>query len=281
MWRVLRPNPVSETQRLINRLTSRVNWLGSLKVIRILVTTLLLGAIIAGFTRGLWVEEASGVITSYSTWTSVAYSVFLVTRSIEYKNTAISVSSIAGRAYLAQYGADGPCVQVTWDIVTRDFCKLTIRNVMNTRVKSGSLSGSLIGFLGTQTGTQFIVTGMVGNSPFTVDFDSINVGESLQIGINIPRSLALSEFVTVGMGDVGIYLDEGVKTVVGLQAIRTFSSISVWSTVTYAYPMTRTFTIEEPLLAGTSTIWLLLILGGVGAIVAILFQRRKKRPAVV
>jgi hypothetical protein len=232
-----------------------------LKVIRILVTTLLLGAIILGFTREVWVEEASGVITSYSTWITTEYSTrYTTSYSTQYRSTTVTTEEI-----LSQNQLTGPYlrIMIAMLVVQRKdtptgiggapvlVYDIGISNLMDTAILNGSIS-----------------IRMAGAPPQKIGFESIGAGERIRVYGEIGTPVASYPYFE----EVSFTRQ---STLVNQVPVATESRPQV-VTVTYARTLTTMYTISEPLLDNAVTISALVLVATI-VIAALVLMKRKRR----
>jgi len=139
-----------------------------LNVPRMVVASLLIGSVAAGFTYGPPLDKALAAVTSYSTWTSTYYSSWYSTSySIQYGSTTVITTEILSQDRLA-----GPYLKITRTIganspYTATF-DMRITNLMDVPVLSGTI---------------FLEFEMSGGSTRSAqhDFGAIEPGDSIRV----------------------------------------------------------------------------------------------------
>ncbi len=230
------------------------------------------------------VEEASGVITTYSAVTS--YSTWVLTSRVGGPTTSTLVTTVV-TTLVRQIENDfnnrknrmmgGPYVSVI-GLFSSGKMVCIIKNLMDVNVVKGVINVDIV-YMGGSTPENFVVK--IQRLP--VEFGQIPVGQV----ITVTKSYTPEYYYTSDSPPIAIlstaditYTGAGVTAVSASTYTLTLPTETQTRTYVDAYTMTRTFTIEEALLTGTSTIWLLLIVGG-AVVLAVLLLTKKMKQTVV
>lgn len=229
-----------------------------MNVTRMLVTTLLLGAIISGFAVPLPMQTVSGIVTSFSTTTSTYYSY----RSETSFSTSYATSVVITQGVYTQTGRDGPYLRIRGTVgfyMSAVRLDLDLTNLMNAPIVKGVL-------LLTES------RGGYGDNTLMRDLGSLGPGQTL----TIHETLYVNPYPNVV--DVRF---EGVTVDLGQQIYTTSSLIAVYAytrvmTETYLSVFTTGYAMAEPLLINTIGLIVLVALVAILAIETVLVLRRRR-----
>nr|MDO8135245.1 hypothetical protein [Candidatus Njordarchaeum guaymaensis] len=227
-----------------------------------LIVSLLIGSIVAGFTQRLPTDKASAAITSYSTWTSTYYSYWTSARtSTQSMRTTVST--------LTQTSMEGPYLKIAgkfdyWYETTSGYnqvVELTVRgditNLLSAPVQKGKIILNVRNLEGTVT------------EEALAPFWELKVGETIKINQGVPLTKAFYkdkikiEFVRAEINVSGLVTDVPIATYT-LFATQTEALVR---TYTSTYITTGIYEIQQPFIFGATEILAVVILVGVLVVV--------------
>jgi len=243
-----------------------------------IVALLLLGVVAVGFGQGLNVEEASGVITSYSTTT--AASTWTSTSYYYYERTSTSVAlTVSTVTVLKQEYMEGPYLKIEGSFnywydpnsleVTRLVVKAKLTNPMSVPIEKGRillLVRNLEGTVEEQT---------------SVPFWEIRVGET----INMDQGIALTKgFSHKSIKITFVEAEVSCKGLVTRVPFVTYTYSQRFTethlkTYTSTYTNVSTFSIEEPSPFLNAQTMLALVAVAAVAVVAVVVVKMRKSSA--
>ena len=249
-----------------------------MNISRLFVALLLLGAVVAGFGRGLNVEKACGVITSYSTttgystWTSTSYYYYDRTSiSTEFRRTTVTA--------LTQQQIQGPYVNITvvravgsTDGVVFVELQLEVRitNLMNLPIIRGKIVYLVYNSARTVTEEAFVTFSEIKPS------ETILVKERYLVTKRFPVGDAYYSFQRAEVECAGITTDTPFATYTYSQR---FTEAHL-RTYTSTYTRVSTFSIEEPSpFMSPQMILVLVAVAAVAVAAVVMAMRRRGRAA--
>jgi len=240
-----------------------------------LILSLLIGSIVAGFTQRLPTDKASAAITSYSTWTSISYlqyTTYLTKTEFTEKTTTTD--------QLFQYGGSGPYVIIngTWRQIANDQIEVNmiVENLQGLPIRFGAVKFKVM-----------ILVPSPASDPFR-EADCIFVpvgGENKEIPLKMtlaitgvlpwPLSTTVKE---VRVDSVSIQLNKSI-IITSAIAVATYTRFETRTetsirTHTSAYVITATYGIQQPFSFGTTEILLTGVVVGVLLAAVAIFRKR-------